>query len=129
MNDEKAIERAPGIGAHRSRGAASAARDHVSPAEQRLAALARALGHPARVAIVRMLIHTGECVCGDIVSRLPLAQATVSQHLKVLKEAGLVRGTITPPRVCYCIDPEVVQEFQTLIAALTSEAPDVSRID
>src|SRR5881396_2368065 len=80
-----------------------------------LARFAKALGHPARVAIVRMLTE-GECVCGDIVGRLPLAQATVSQHLKVLKQAGLIRGTIDPPRVCYCVNPEAVQRFKALIA-------------
>jgi len=83
-----------------------------------LAKFARALGHPARVAIVRMLAQSGECVCGDIVNRLPLAQATVSQHLKVLKDTGLIRGTIDPPRVCYCIDSEVVKQFQSLVASL-----------
>jgi ArsR family transcriptional regulator len=80
--------------------------------------LAKALGHPARVAIVRMLSRDGECVCGDIVSRLPLAQATVSQHLKVLKEAGLIQGEIDPPRVCYCIQPETVKRLQTLVGEI-----------
>jgi ArsR family transcriptional regulator len=84
-------------------------------ADTELALLAKAMGHPARVAIVRMLADGGECVCGDIVSRLPLAQATVSQHLKVLKEAGLIQGEIDPPRVCYCIDPETVKRLQTLV--------------
>src|SRR6266545_2252135 len=83
-----------------------------------LARLAKALGHPARVAILRMLAEGGECVCGAIVSRLPLAQATVSQHLKVLKQAGLVQGEIDPPRVCYCIDPEVVKRLQTLVGEI-----------
>ena len=83
-----------------------------------IARFAKALGHPARVAIVRMLTLQGECVCGHIVSRLPLAQATVSQHLKVLKEAGLIRGEIDPPRVCYCIDPEVVKRFKSLVQEL-----------
>jgi ArsR family transcriptional regulator len=96
--------------------------------DQRLATLARALAHPTRVAIVRMLIRSGACACGDIVGRLPLAQSTVSQHLKVLKEAGLIQGTIDPPRVCYCIAPEAVNEAQTLIAALTADSPDVERI-
>ncbi|TMQ64990.1 MAG: winged helix-turn-helix transcriptional regulator [Candidatus Eisenbacteria bacterium] len=82
-----------------------------------LARLAKALGHPARVAIVRMLTE-GECVCGDIVGRLPLAQATVSQHLKVLKQAGLIRGTIDPPRVCYCIDPVAILKLKTLVQEL-----------
>jgi len=80
-----------------------------------LARLAKALGHPARVAIVRMLADGGECVCGDIVSRLPLAQATVSQHLKVLKQAGLIQGEIDPPRVCYCIHPEALKRLQALV--------------
>ena len=83
-----------------------------------LAGLSKALGHPVRVAIVRMLTVQGECVCGDIVSRLPLAQATVSQHLKVLKQAGLIRGEIDPPRVCYCIDPEAVKRFKALVQEL-----------
>ena len=87
-------------------------------ADIELARLAKALGHPARVAIVRMLADGGECVCGDIVSRLPLAQATVSQHLKVLKEAGLIQGEIDPPRVCYCIRPEAVKRLQTLVGEI-----------
>jgi ArsR family transcriptional regulator len=87
-------------------------------ADQELAKMARALGHPARVAIVRMLTESGACVCGDIVDRLPLAQATVSQHLKVLKDAGLIHGDIDPPRVCYCIDPQSVQKLKALIGDL-----------
>src|SRR6059036_867698 len=87
-----------------------------------LARLAKALGHPARVAIVRMLLERGECVCGDIVSRLPLAQATVSQHLKVLKLAGLIQGEIDPPRVCYCVNPEAVKRLQTLVGAIAPAA-------
>src|SRR5512141_2970980 len=74
-----------------------------SAADHDLAALARALGHPARVAILRFLASKGSCVCGGIVSSLPLAQATVSQHLKMLKESGLVEGEIDGPRVCYCV--------------------------
>jgi ArsR family transcriptional regulator len=122
MNDKRTITAAP------TRPARQGTEDLTSAYDARLAMLARALGHPARVAIVRMLTQTGECVCGDIVSRLPLAQATVSQHLKVLKEAGLIRGTIDAPRVCYCIDSEVVKEVQSLIASLTADVPDVGRI-
>jgi len=80
--------------------------------------MARAVGHPARVAILRLLIANGECFCGDVVRRMPLAQATVSQHLKVLKDAGLIRGEIDPPRVCYCIAPEAVNRLKTLIGDL-----------
>ena len=86
-----------------------------------LANLAKALGHPARAAIVRFLLAGGECVCGGIVDRLPLAQATVSQHLKVLKEAGWIRGEVDGPRVCYCARPETVARFITLAQALRPE--------
>ena len=90
----------------------------ASSTDVELARLAKAIGHPARVAIVRMLADGGECVCGDIVSRLPLAQATVSQHLKVLKEAGLIQGEIDPPRVCYCIHPPTLKRLQTLVGEI-----------
>jgi len=86
--------------------------------DQDLSRMAKALAHPARVAIVRLLIERGECICGEIVDELPLAQATVSQHLKVLKQAGLIRGAIDPPRVCYCINPEAVRRLKTLISGL-----------
>lgn len=90
----------------------------ASGADTDLAALAKALGHPARVAILRHLLQRGECLCGDLVGILPLAQSTVSQHLKVLKDAGLVRGTIEGPRVCYCADPAAVRRMQELASAL-----------
>ena len=96
----------------------SPATNVVTERDEQLARLARALSHPARVAIVRHLATRGTCVCGEIVKILPLAQATVSQHLKVLKEAGLVQGEIDPPRVCYCIDPETVKRLQTLVGAI-----------
>jgi ArsR family transcriptional regulator len=85
-----------------------------------LARLAKALGHPARVAIVRLLLGKTECICGDIVERLPLAQATVSQHLKVLKDAGWIQGSIDGPRVCYCARPETGRKFLELAQALAS---------
>ena len=83
-----------------------------------LARLAKALGHPARVAIVRLLLSDGDCVCGAIVDHLPLAQATVSQHLKVLRDAGWITGTIDGPRVCYCIKPETGPRFLELAQRL-----------
>jgi len=89
--------------------------------DREIATLARALGHPARVAILRLLIRGGECICGRIVEVMPLAQATVSQHLKVLKEAGLVRGEVDGPRVCYCANPEQVQRLGERLIALASE--------
>jgi len=90
----------------------------VAREERDLANLAKALGHPARVAILRLLLTRGDCICGDIVDRIPLAQATVSQHLKVLKEAGWIQGAIDGPRVCYCAEPETVRKFSALFGAL-----------
>jgi len=87
-------------------------------ADEELAALAKALGHPARVQILRILARRSSCVCGDIVDELPLAQSTVSQHLKILKDAGLVRGRVDPPRVCYCIDPRTLRRLKVLVAGL-----------
>jgi ArsR family transcriptional regulator, arsenate/arsenite/antimonite-responsive transcriptional repressor len=92
----------------------------ITAADREIAALAKALAHPARVAIVRTLTESGECVCGSLVDRLPLAQATVSQHLKVLKDAGLIRGEIDRPRVCYCANPQALVRLRTLLAGLGS---------
>jgi ArsR family transcriptional regulator len=87
-------------------------------ADEALASLAKALAHPIRVQIVRILARTEGCVCGDLVDQLPLAQSTVSQHLKILKDAGLVQGTIDGPRVCYCIDPAGLRRLRVLVAGL-----------
>jgi ArsR family transcriptional regulator len=87
-------------------------------ADEELGTLARALGHPARVKILRILIRRDACICGDIVDELPLAQSTVSQHLKVLKEAGLIRGDLDGPRVCYCIEPRTLRRLRALVGAL-----------
>lgn len=93
-------------------------RSNPSASDRETARLARALGHPARVAILRLLAARGECACGSLVDELPLAQSTVSQHLKALKDAGLVQGEIDGPRVCYCIQPAALQRLKQLIAAL-----------
>lgn len=87
-------------------------------ADEELAALGKALGHPARIQILRLLARKNACVCGDIVEELPLAQSTVSQHLKVLKEAGLVRGDVDGPRVCYCLEPRTVRRLKALVGGL-----------
>ncbi len=85
----------------------------------RLARLCKALGHPARLAIIRYLAdRRTTCSCGEIVSQLPLAQSTVSQHLKVLKDAGLIRGDIDGPRVCYCIEPKTLRRLKALVGSL-----------
>jgi len=87
-------------------------------ADEELATLAKAVGHPVRVQILRILARRTACICGDIVDEIPLAQSTVSQHLKVLKEAGLIRGEVDGPRVCYCIEPRVVRRLKVLVAGL-----------
>lgn len=86
--------------------------------ERELSALAKALGHPARVRILRLLAEKNACVCGDIVDEVGLAQSTVSQHLAVLKDAGLIRGEVDGPRVCYCLAPDILRRFKMLAAAL-----------
>jgi ArsR family transcriptional regulator len=91
-----------------------------------IAAVAKALGHPIRVRIVRILLAQDACICGEIVDQLPVAQATVSQHLKILKDAGLVRGEIDGPRVCYCVDHAALDRHQALLASLTAGVAPVS---
>ena len=87
-------------------------------ADEELASLAKALGHPARVQILRVLARRTSCVCGDIADEFPLAQSTVSQHLRVLKEAGLIRGHVDGPRVNYCIEPRTLRRLRVLMAGL-----------
>jgi ArsR family transcriptional regulator, arsenate/arsenite/antimonite-responsive transcriptional repressor len=87
-------------------------------ADEELAVLAKAVGHPARVQILRLLVRRDACICGDIVDELPLAQSTVSQHLKVLKDAGLIRGEVDGPRVCYCIEPRTLRRLKALVGSL-----------
>lgn len=86
--------------------------------QNRIADLAKAFSHPARVAILQLLISRKACVCGDLVDELELAQATVSQHLKELKRIGIIQGEINPPRVCYCINPVVWSEAKQTFGAL-----------
>ncbi len=83
-----------------------------SETDRRLADRLKALAHPARLVIVRLLAERNECVCGEIVDDLPLAQSTVSQHLKALKEAGLVQGTVEGRTTCYCLDPEALRALE-----------------
>lgn len=90
----------------------------LSADEQRLTAMMKALGHPARLQIVRYLSEHPQCITGDIVEVLPLAQATVSQHLKVLREAGLICGTIEGPATCYCLCAETIAWFKAQVGVL-----------
>ncbi len=85
---------------------------------EELAKLSWGLAHPARVRIVRLLLARTSCVCGEIVEEMPLAQSTVSQHLKILKETGLVQGEIDGPRVCYCIHKDAMAKLKKLVANL-----------
>ena len=85
---------------------------------EQLAQLAWALAHPARVRIVRLLVNRESCVCGEIVDQLPLAQSTVSQHLKILKQSGLIQGEVDGPKVCYCIHPAKLKELKALVRGL-----------
>lgn len=87
-------------------------------ANETLARLAKALGHPVRVEILRFLAGQKSCFYGDLADRLPLAKSTVSEHLRVLRKAGLVRGEVDGPRACYCIDPVGMQQLKLLVEAL-----------
>ncbi|MEO8516189.1 MAG: metalloregulator ArsR/SmtB family transcription factor [Flavobacterium sp.] len=86
--------------------------DSFSEEQNKLASLFKALAHPARVAIIEYLLQVDTCICGDIVNELPLAQPTVSQHLKELKTAGIIKGTIEGTAICYCLNPETLQLFE-----------------
>jgi len=86
--------------------------------EQALAEFAKSIAHPARIAILKVLAQRNECICGDIVDELPLAQSTVSQHLKELKNAGLIEGTIDGPRSCYCINWKAFEKFMSEFSLL-----------
>jgi ArsR family transcriptional regulator, arsenate/arsenite/antimonite-responsive transcriptional repressor len=84
--------------------------EHFTTQQNELANIAKAMGHPARIAIIEFLLKTNNtCICGDIVNELPLAQPTVSQHLKELKNAGIITGNIEGTSICYCIDEKAIQ--------------------
>ena len=86
--------------------------EHFTDRQNELATLAKALGHPARIAILDYLLKVNTCICGDIVNELPLAQPTISQHLKELKNAGLIKGDIEGNSICYCIDVKNWKNFK-----------------
>jgi len=86
-------------------------KEEFTQKEQDLAEFAKALAHPARIAILKILAQRNECICGEIVEILPLAQSTVSQHLKELKNAGLIDGSVDGPRSCYCINWKAFEKF------------------
>jgi len=92
--------------------------EEFSVRDNKVARYAKALGHPARIAILRLLAKKASCYCGDIVEELPLSQSTVSQHLKELKESGLIQGDIEGKSVCYCIDEKAWAEAKEIMDAL-----------
>lgn len=85
------------------------------------ALLFKALGHPARIAIIEYLLQAKSCICGDIVDQLPLAQATISQHLKELKNAGIIKGSIEGNSICYCLDLTTFDKLSELITNITDQ--------
>jgi DNA-binding transcriptional ArsR family regulator len=95
--------------------------EHFTDKQNSVATLAKALGHPARVAIIDYLLKVDACICGDIVNELPLAQPTVSQHLKELKNAGLIKGDIDGNTICYCIDEKALHKLQSYFANISTK--------
>jgi len=96
-------------------------KDEFQIKERRFSELAKALSHPARIAVLKTLAGKQTCVCGEIVDVIPLSQSTVSQHLKELKEAGLIKGEIEGQRSCYCLNQECIEELKELFEELIHE--------
>ena len=96
-------------------------KEKFNSSQNRLADLAKALAHPARIAILQFLASKDACICGDIVDELPLSQATVSQHLAELKRSGLIKGEIEGPKVCYCIDTKAWREAKELLGQFLTD--------
>jgi ArsR family transcriptional regulator len=95
--------------------------DHFTDKQNAIATLAKALGHPARIAILDYLLKVNTCICGDIVNELPLAQPTVSQHLKELKNAGIIKGNVEGNAICYCIDEKVLAKLQSYFTGIETK--------
>lgn len=96
----------------------TAKKEEFTNKDNKIAKYAKALGHPARIAILQLLLKKQNCICGDIVDELPLSQSTVSQHLKELKEAGLIKGDIDGVKTCYCIDEKEWKNAQSIFNGL-----------
>lgn len=95
--------------------------EHFTDKHNQMAQLLKALGHPARIAIVEYLLKTEGCICGDIVNELPLSQPTVSQHLKELKNAGIIQGSVEGNAICYCIDRKTIGKLQNYFANISNK--------
>jgi ArsR family transcriptional regulator len=95
--------------------------DHFTDSQNEIAILTKALAHPARIAIIEYLLEVKTCICGDIVNELPLAQPTVSQHLKELKNAGLIKGNIEGNAICYCVNEDAIEKLNTYINTISTK--------
>lgn len=95
--------------------------EHFTDSQNEIATLAKALGHPARIAIIEYLLSVDTCICGDIVNELPLAQPTVSQHLRELKSAGLIQGNIEGNSICYCVNKTTLEKLKTYINHISNK--------
>lgn len=92
--------------------------ESFTTAQNELAGLLKAMAHPARIAIIEFLLKTDACICGDIVNELPLSQPTVSQHLRELKNAGIIQGNVEGTAICYCLNPEAFSKIQQSIGGI-----------
>jgi DNA-binding transcriptional ArsR family regulator len=106
---------------------ASPKTEQFTKEENEIASFAKAISHPARIAILNKLAEKNMCVCGEIVEVLPLSQSTVSQHLKELKEQGIIQGTIDGPKSCYCINWEALSSKLELLNNYTSELKSLNK--
>lgn len=95
--------------------------EYFTDSQNEVALLSKALGHPARIAILEYLMRIDTCICGDIVNELPLAQPTVSQHLKELKNADIIKGTIEGNAICYCINEKSVEKLINYFLKITTK--------
>jgi ArsR family transcriptional regulator len=93
--------------------------DHFTDNQNSIALILKALGHPARIAIIEYIMKANTCICGDIVKELPLAQPTISQHLKELKNAGLIKGSIEGNSICYCINREGIDNLKNYFESIS----------
>ena len=95
--------------------------DFFTEQQNELANLFKAISHPARIAIIQYLLTVDTCICGDIVNELPLAQPTISQHLKALKNARIIQGTIEGTAICYCLNPETIERMEKYFGSISNE--------
>lgn len=95
--------------------------DFFSEEQNELASLFRAISHPARIAIIQYLLSVDTCICGDIVDVLPLAQPTVSQHLKELKNVGIIKGTVEGTSICYCLNPDIMKKMEHYFGGISKQ--------